>query len=401
MNKRIAIAATLFLSTPILVGCREEKKNEVNNELRINEAGEVTTVLIPSIDTNVKEGQEVSIIPEKWKEFYEDYKKNGDYLRISNFYTVNVEDTKAVSLPLSWTNNMEGSQYYVLYLSTSYSMNDPQTFFTMESLYNLEDLYAGTHYFYQIHAYYEDHLTISRIFDFKTIDFVRALDIEGLQNARDLGNKHSADGSKKIRQGLAYRSGELSKITKNGKRKALYEYGFKTDLDLREKQNPAASPLGINYVSNATEGTDGSPYYAGKGESGPGLDSSKYQPACRDNLKVFANRNNYPIIFHCAVGRDRTGTLAILLELLLKINLEEIKIDYMFHVFSSLTNSFPFEQTVTSMNTIFDYLSKYVAKDGTNTGDIYERTERYCLDIGVTNEEIANIRSILLEEVKA
>lgn len=45
-------------------------------------------------------------------------------------------------------------------------------------------------------------------------------------------------------------------------------------------------------------------------------------------LRVFANKDNYPILMHCTHGKDRTGILAFLLESICEVSLEDIKNDY-------------------------------------------------------------------------
>lgn len=45
-------------------------------------------------------------------------------------------------------------------------------------------------------------------------------------------------------------------------------------------------------------------------------------------LRVFANKDNYPILMHCIHGKDRTGILAFLLEAICGVSLEDIKNDY-------------------------------------------------------------------------
>ena len=45
-------------------------------------------------------------------------------------------------------------------------------------------------------------------------------------------------------------------------------------------------------------------------------------------MRVFADPDNYPIIFHCAGGADRTGSLAIMLKALLNVGENELVADY-------------------------------------------------------------------------
>ena len=83
-------------------------------------------------------------------------------------------------------------------------MTNTQSIFRDVQNVTLKDLFAGSHYYYQIHAHYSDKTIISRRFDFKTVDFFRLINIDGVQNGRDLGNKKTVDGTKRIKQGLVY-----------------------------------------------------------------------------------------------------------------------------------------------------------------------------------------------------
>ena len=135
---------------------------------------------------------------------------------------------------------------------------------------------------------------------------------------------------------MVYRTAYLNPATEQGKIQATLGYGIKTDLDLREP-GPTSSPLGgsVNYVNNGV-GSYGSPYYV---SSSSGINAEDYKPAMRENLKLFTDLNNYPIVFHCAVGRDRTGTLAVMLELLCGVDIEQVKQDYIVYVFTSICNA--------------------------------------------------------------
>ena len=115
----------------------------------------------------------------------------------------------------------------------------------------------------------------------------------------------------------------------------------------------------------------------------------------RDNLKIFANSQNYPVVFHCAVGRDRTGTLATTLGLLLGVKVELLKEDYAVSFFSKACNSANFNEYITNMNSLFRFFENY---GGKNKGSIYERTENYCRLIGLTDSDINSIRNNLLED---
>ena len=367
-------------------------EQSTNKEIVVYADGNQIPTNNPTIEGSLKNAQEISILPQAWMDYYHDL---DNYLNVSKYYEVGVENTKPISNTLSWTVDSEAT-YYMVYLSTSISMSNPITIFSLEKSVELKDLYAGKHYYYQIYAYYSNRTVISRRFDFTTCDFFRTLDIDGVQNARDLGNKVTTNGQKRVKQGLIYRSAYLDNVTEKGKVQAIEQYGIKSDLDLRN-QGPTASPLGagVNYINNAATGDYGSPYYIGL----HGVDNADYHPTMLANLKTFTNLNNLPLIFHCAVGRDRTGTLAVTLYLLLGINLEQIKQDFIVYAFTSICNENPPSEFYVNLDNLLNYFNTYVGYDSVSSGTIYERTEEYCRDIGLTSSEINAIRANLLEDI--
>ena len=393
MNTKKLLFGFSFIPFLLLTGCNGAATTDLfaNKEVVVYADGSSIPSNNPTIEGSLKNAQEISILPQAWMDYYNDL---DNYLNVEKYYQPGVENTKPISNTLSWTVTDDGT-YYMVSLSTSINMANPTTIFSLEKSVELKDLYAGKHYYYQVYAYYADRTVISRKFDFKTVDFFRTLDIDGVRNARDLGNKVTADGTKRVKQGLVYRSANLDSVTTKGKAQAIDQYGIKTDLDLREP-GPTSSPLGagVNYVNNGV-GTAGSPYYTGPS----GVQVAEYQAAMLANLNVFTDLNNLPLVFHCAVGRDRTGTLAVTLYLLLGINLEQIKQDFIVYAFTSICNDNPPSTFYVNLDALLNYFSTYVGNDSIDSGTIYERTEEYCIDIGLTNSKINTIRANLLEDV--
>ncbi len=393
MKYKIGIALLLVASC-LLNGCTSSEDPKLTHEYVYYNDGKEEQVKTPTIDAKIKNGVDVSILPTEWMGFYDDL---DNYVNIRNYFVSGIESTKPVSPTLSWNNTSECDNYGIN-LSTHKDMSDA-IFISTESnnFVELKDLYAGTHYYYQIHAQYEDRKVVSKRFDFSTTDFFRTLDIDRVLNARDFGNKKTEDKKKRVKQGLVFRSANLDSVTTTGRRDAIEKYGIKTDLDLREA-GPKASPLGdsVKYINNATE-QYGSPQYYSMVN---GVNCVEYQTAMLNNLKVFADKDNFPLVFHCAIGRDRTGTLAITLYLLLGINIEQIQQDFIVSFFSSACNKDSFENCCEQMEALIYYYTFYKGQDGVSDGTVYERTEEYARDIGLTAAEIKAIRDNLLEDNK-
>jgi hypothetical protein len=115
-------------------------------------------------------------------------------------------------------------------------------------------------------------------------------------------------------------------------------------------------------------------------------------------VKVFADPENYPILMHCSAGRDRTGCLSFVLQALCGASREDIIRDYELS-FLSVNGCSDDAGTVVFMNAQLDRTLNYIEEIG--GGDTFaESVENFLLEIGVTEEEIASIREILIEDVE-
>lgn len=127
-------------------------------------------------------------------------------------------------------------------------------------------------------------------------------------NMRDLGG-WACDGGT-VRYGLLYRSGELNSQDES---LLIEELGINTECDLT---------------------ADGVPAFPGKmrfiGHTSYAMYSLANTEAWRVNLRgIFeAVRYGDPVVFHCSMGADRTGTLACILEALLGVSQSDIDKDY-------------------------------------------------------------------------
>lgn len=389
MRMKICPFLLLVALTPFFNSCQQ---NEGNYEKVIYSDGKEEINKKATINSQLPNGKEISIIPDEWME----YCGSKDYKSITNYYVENKEISYPKNIRINW-DILEEPRYYTFLLSDNKQMDNAISYEVDGRGIVFSDLFAGTHYYYQIKATYVGKTIISKRFDFKTTDSFRTIRIGGVLNGRDLGNKKTKDGKKRVKQGLIYRTANLDFVNVSGITQATEIYKIKTDLDLRE-QGPTESPLGpsVNYINNGVS-EKGSPYYVSQFT---GVNVPEYQQAMRDNLKVFANKDNYPMVFHCAVGRDRTGTLAITLLLLLGINLDQIKQDYAVSFFSRACNPESFEAYDESMNNLFKYYERYKGGDLPDSASIYQRVEQYCLHVGLSKDEITSIREILLEDIK-
>ncbi len=299
-----------------------------------------------------------------------------------------------VPLIFSWDKG-EDADYYRLYISTNEDLLPYESYLINNNSISLDHLFTGTKYYWTVISTKvvdgnEINETVVPTRSFTTAESPRCLRIEGVSNTRDIGGLEAIDGYR-IKQGMIYRGGKLEKITEAGKDFFVNYIGIKTDLDLRTPGEGGAgsgSPLGsdINYVNINGR------YYIGN----MGIQSEEGKKVFADEIRLFANPDNYPIYIHCSLGRDRTGTLAFVIEALLGVSRNDMYMDYELSVFSvtgTLDNA-GVQAIRKNIVTVYNYLDTF---EGSN---LAEKTENYLLSIGITAEEIQTIRDLLLEEVK-
>ncbi|MBQ8410009.1 MAG: tyrosine-protein phosphatase [Clostridia bacterium] len=395
--KRFTIICLACLMLFSLIGCDGAKQNEQSSMEISTEVTEMTTeaetekaekkaieAISPVNETVVLANDEVY---EWWSTFHWGKTDSKPYYRHEDIYYPN-------AVTFSWTCELDGkaADYYRVYLSENADMSEFESYLVNESSLTLNHLHVGTVYYWQIDAVVgnNDRVERSEIFSFTTADSPRCVEIEGVSNTRDIGGMAAAEGYR-IKQGMIYRGGKLENITDAGRDYFVNVLGVKTDLDLRtvgEGGAGAGSPLGenINYVL-----LDGRYYIGDKG-----ISNETGMKIFADEIRVFTDPDNYPIYIHCSLGRDRTGTLAMVIEGLLGVDKNTIMMDYELSVFSvtgTLDNA-SVSAIRSNIRATYDYIRTF-------KGDSFaEKTENYLLSIGITAEEIQTIRDLLLEEVK-
>ena len=355
----------------------------------------------PSIVSSIENGGTVALLEGGIYEFASNY----SIASSQNYYTGdNCFAPKPLSL--SWKCD-EGALYYTVKMSKNADMSDAESYLCFAPYIEIEDLFAGTHYYYQIIAKYEGKTVKSRIFDLYTAALPRTVNIEGVSSTRDIGGYYTTDGKYRVRQGMVYRGGAIeramhngvlvSEITEAGKNKMLHVYKIKTDLDLRGELGISPLDSSLNMVSVS------GPYYVGENGVDSNKDSSKgvwsgtYREALLKEIQTFANPDNYPIYIHCQIGRDRTGTLAFLINALLGVGEMDLYLDYELSFFSEAgcRDGAKPENMMNTFRNLVNYLKNY------GGGTLQQNTRRFLRDLGVTQEEMDTICNVMLEEIKA
>lgn len=244
----------------------------------------------------------------------------------------------------------------------------------------IDNLKTGTTYHYQVEVSGKQYSGT-----FRTASSNRFISVPGVENLRDIGGYQTLDG-KTVKQGLLIRGCELDGI-KNEEYfladqdiAAVQEtFGFVYDLDLRspeilegDEQSRLGADVGHKFYD--------APTYA-----------QIFRPEYRDSMRsIFADLadpEKYPMYLHCTWGRDRTGTVVLLLQGLLNVSREDLLQEYRLTGYVT-----PAVATNNKMDVVFTQLESY-------EGDtLQEKIISYLTtEVGVTQEEIASIQSIFLE----
>ena len=278
---------------------------------------------------------------------------------------------------------------------------------------------------------------------FSTEDFApRIIDIPGVPNVRDLGGRVGL-GGRRVKQGMVFRSAGLNNNANINYKQAevldMYKkgtlltavpaksreaaenikkyldagkqskadlkhlvkkwcvgatrmtpetvawanafFGFKTDLDLRTDREcylMTGSPLGpsVRWVQIPFSS------YAGMGNVERG------KPAFAKCFRLFLDEKNYPIDFHCIAGADRTGSLACTLNGLLGVAEEELYRDWEVTGIVNPNMNFVHKPRFDKLIAVFDKFEG---------ATLNERIEKYVLSCGITADEIARFRALMLE----
>lgn len=158
----------------------------------------------------------------------------------------------------------------------------------------------------------------------------RKVKLHGTRNTRQLGGLPTTDG-KFVKEGVLYRSGALCYIN-DSDIEILKDKGLASVIELRttkeiasEGRDKPAFAGSVKKIYNlpmvCTSGTGQEAYVSY-------LKKQNYSTISQF-LKVLANKESYPVIFHCSAGKDRTGIMAALVLELLRVPRPIIMDDYL------------------------------------------------------------------------
>ena len=229
-------------------------------------------------------------------------------------------------------------------------------------------------------------------------DLPRLVFADGVPNLRDLGGWRTKDGSR-VRTGMIYRSAGLRdsarksgdsllnvryepgarRVTGFGLEALAGDLGIRTDIELRSLKE--------------TMGMDGSLVPGARWVKVPFTaydfiaDDVKGRAQFVRIFREFLDAANYPVLFHCSGGRDRTGTVAFLLNGLLGVSEDDLCRDWEATAFGDAALSFGTDR----IQRLLDYLHTLAGRD------VNAQVESYVRSCGISEAEIAAFRSIMLE----
>lgn len=227
----------------------------------------------------------------------------------------------------------------------------------------------------------------------------RLLRVDGLGNMRDLGG-WTGLGGRRVRQGMIFRSagfrassvraggstfspafkpGETN-ITVAGLEYLTREFGIKTDIELRSRDETAL--MGSSLLGS------GVAFVKIPFPSGAAIDDIvRGREPFMKLFRRFRDKKSYPIVFHCADGVDRSGTLAFILNGLLGVSEADLRRDWEASGLATGRAGSPWAK----LDSLVGYLHSIGGRD------IQECCEAYARGCGVSDEDIAAFREIMLE----
>ena len=245
------------------------------------------------------------------------------------------------NITLSWKYQTKRSKYRVTVSKNPDLSNPTFTISTNDCTAELADILPGTYYWKVVDLKTKRESSIDT---FVVENYVRALKAGYVSNLRDLGGWKTQSG-KTIKYGLAYRSANITSSDGN----ALKDLGINYEIDLRAgdeyKNSAIPSTLGIKYLQAGIMQSDyvlkDKTFYetltAQQIEEKRHANApfkQEYATSLYKAFKLFTDQRNYPILFHCTQGADRTGTFAFLLSGMLGVGLDDLYRDFELTIFA-------------------------------------------------------------------
>ena len=384
--RNIVKAVLIFFSiSPLLLGCQKNSNSEKKSTTESTSEKEEREYNINPIYPLNKEV--ISLASDDITEMVNNYT-----FACSSSYVTTEDHYASKDVTISWDVKEEAS-YYLVELSTNNLLNPSTTYVTNTESITFDDLKSGYTYYWRINAYYSEKLIRSQVFSFETMAIPKSIYMKTVGNFRDMGG-FKTSLNKRIKSGMVFRGANPDGASEQDKDYLLNTLKIKSELDLRNAGEGKCGQNVLGFTNYFTADNNGGFYYNNYPN---GIGYKTGRDVLAKEIKYFASRDNYPIYYHCAIGRDRTGSLAMVLNSLLGVSKKDIGIDYEISMFARVSTSDVNDDLVQDLVDQVYYIYNYIY-GGYTGNNMQEKTEAFLLDIGVTQEEINNIKDILLED---
>lgn len=297
--------------------------------------------------------------------------------------TLELDRPQKITFKLSLDNAPKSTAGYILKISENPDMSEPWIFESVSEYADICNFKTGTNYYWTAESM--DTGDKSEVYQFFTTHGApRTIYAKGVKNLRDIGGWTTENGCV-IRQGIAYRSYRLSDesgnsaVTQQGMQVLNDQLHIGMEIDFRENSETTTSKsvLGDNVRYLRIPLNYQKDYLVGN------------KAAIKQIMELFADENNYPVIFHCSAGADRTGMISYLLNGLCGVEKEQLLRDYFLTNFS-----------MQSIYRDFDKISdKYVKTLDNYLGDkLSKKIYNYLnMEVGVSEDTLDRIINNLTE----
>ncbi|MCZ8513762.1 tyrosine-protein phosphatase [Paenibacillus filicis] len=235
----------------------------------------------------------------------------------------------------------------------------------------------------------------------------RVIKLQGAYNVRDLGGYAAADG-RMTRWGQVYRADGLHKLSELDQQE-LIARGLAKVVDLRHDREieemkdvfAGSDRVAYHHVSLINPTSTANSSIRSLGDMYVGM-LEQAHPSIRAVMELIAGEEQRAVLFHCTAGKDRTGVISGLLLQLAGVPDDIIIEDYamtseciaplMEELRAGRPEMVPAEMYEKFLGCDRDNMSMMLGY----LQEAYGGAERYLLSIGVTEAQVASLKSKLL-----
>lgn len=272
-----------------------------------------------------------------------------------------------------------------VYITPNEDLSDPLMKEVENNTCDFPNLYTNTRYYWWVEAETEDGTVKSDVATIDIADGPRVLKVSGISNFRDMGTWTNEDG-KHMKEGLVFRCANPDEVKEAGLDFILNTLGVRTQVDLRTPEEGKVAEYNDTHIGAFGETVE----YINLTPAAQYASSHK-STVLPEELRVFADPENYPIIFHCAGGADRTGTLALYLEGI--CGCDEITCVTDYEMTGGRYRGYPDSNGNPTFALMMENIKAY---GGDTFGECVKNVARTSL--GLTEMEISNIYNMLMTD---